>query len=172
MPTELSRLRKVKHRIDPKPGSEWLCTWRLSAHKFGPQIKDKLNPEIKSGRIYPTPKDKNAILMFCVAKRDLPDKARFVTDCRLRNLAVYKRQTPLPNIEELIELVAAHLVWSKIDFADIYFNIRVEESSEKWNTVLTTHGKMRSQVISQGDCNATGTIMEAMRDIFKDMVYQ
>ena len=68
--------------------------------------------------------------MFCVAERDQPYKPRFVTDCRLRNLAIYKKQTPLPNINKLIELVAAYPVWSKIDLADRYFNIRVEESSE------------------------------------------
>ena len=110
--------------------------------------------------------------MFCVAKRDQPDKPRFVTDCRLRNPAVSKKQTPLPNIDKLIELVAAYPVWSKIDLADGYFNISVEESWEKWKTVLTTRGNMRSRVMSQGDCNAPGTMMEVMLDIFKDVVYQ
>ena len=98
--------------------------------------------------MYSAPNDKNAVVMFCVAKQDQPDKPRFVIDCCLRNLAVYKKQTPLPNIDDLIELVAAYPVWSKIDLADGYFNIRVEESSEKWNTVLTTHGKMRRRVMS------------------------
>ena len=93
--------------------------------------------------MYPA-SNKNGVVMFCVAKGDQPDKPSFVTDYHLRNLGVYKKQTPLPNIDELIELVAAYLVWSKIDLADAYFNIRLEESSEKWKTVLTTHGKMRS----------------------------
>ena len=31
---------------------------------------------------------------------------------------------------------------------------------------------MRSHVMSQGDCNAPGTKMEAMLDIFKEVVYQ
>ena len=56
--------------------------------------------------------------------------------------------------------------------ADGYFNIRGEESAEKWNTVLTTCGKMRSYVMSQGDCNPPGTMMETILDIFKDVVYQ
>ena len=94
-----------------------------------------------------------------------------MTDCRLRNLAVYKKQTLLSNSDKLIQLVAAYPVWSKIDLADGYFNIKVEESSEKWNTVLTTHGKMRRWVMSQGDCNAPANMMEAMLDIFKDVVY-
>ena len=102
-----------------------------SAHKFRQQIKDKHNAEIKSRRVCPAPNDKNAVVMFYIAKRDQPDKPRFVTGCRLRNLAVYKKQTQLPNIDELIELVATYSVWSKIDLADGYFRIRVEESSEK-----------------------------------------
>ena len=76
------------------------------------------------------------------------------------------------NIDELIELVAAYPVWSKIGWVDGYFSIRVEESSEKWRIVLTTRGKMRSQVMSQGDYNTPGTMMEVMLDIFKDVVYQ
>ena len=54
--------------------------------------------------------DKNTVLMFCVAKHDQPNKLRFVTDCCVRNLPVYKKQTPLHNIDEVIELVAAYLL--------------------------------------------------------------
>ena len=144
IPTELPPLRKVNHRINLKPGSEWLSTWRPSAHKFGQHINDKFNAEIKSAYMYRAPNDKNAVVMFCIAKRDQPDKARFVTDCRLRNLGVYKKQTPLPNIGKLIELVATYPVWSKIDLADGYFNMRVEESSQKCNTLVTTQSKIRS----------------------------
>ena len=172
IPTILLLQRNVNHSIYPKPGSEWSSTRRPSAYKFGQQINAKLNAEIQSWCIYGASNDKNAFDMFCVAKRDQPDKPRFVTDWRLRNLAIYKKQTPLANINELMEEIAAYPVWSKIDLVDVYNNIRVEESLEKWNTVLTTHGKMRSQVMSQGDYNTPGTMMEAMLDIFKDVVYQ
>ena len=49
----------------------------------------------------------------------------------MRNLAVYKKQTLLFNIDKVIEQVTIYSRWSKIDLADKYFNIRVEESSEK-----------------------------------------
>ena len=110
IPTELPPLRNVNYYINPKPGSDWLTTPEPSAHKFGQQIKNKLNAERESGCMYPTSNDKNAVIMFCVAKRDQPNKPRFVTDCCLRNLGIYKNQTPLPNINELIELVAANPV--------------------------------------------------------------
>ena len=57
--------------------------------------------------MYPAVNNKNAVVMFCVAKRDQLYKPRFVTDCHLRNLAIYKKETSLPNIDELIELVDA-----------------------------------------------------------------
>ena len=56
--------------------------------------------------------------------------------------------------------------------ADEYLNIRIEESSERWNTIQTTYGRMRNTVILQGDCNTPSTVMQAILDIFKDMVYQ
>ena len=145
---------------------------QTSAYKFSQQINDKLHTEIESRHLYLALNNKNAVVMFCIVKQDQPDKPRFVIDCRLRNLAVSEKQTALLNIDELIELVTAYRVWSKIDLADGYFNIRVEESSEKWNIVLTIHGKMRSRVMSQGDCIAPSTMMNAILDIYKDVVYQ
>ena len=100
----------MNHHIDPKPGSEWLSTCRQSAYKFGLQINDKLNAKLKCGRMYPATNNKDAVVMFCVAKPDQPAIPRFVTDCHVRNLAVYKKQMPLPNNDEQIELVATNPV--------------------------------------------------------------
>lgn len=115
---------------------------------------------------------KNALFIFYIAKRDQADKPRFVTDCWLRNLAVPKKHTSLPYIDELIELVATYKVWTKTDLADRYFNISVQESSEEMKTILPTHAKNRRRAMSQGDYNAHGTMMEAMQEMVKDMVYQ
>ena len=54
--------------------------------------------------------------------------------------------------------------------ADGYFNTGIEESSEKWNTIQTMGGNMRSELILKEDCNAPHTIMEVILDIFKDVV--
>jgi len=42
--------------------------------------------------------------------------------------AVHSNYTPLPSIEELMELVAARKDCSKIYLADGYYNIRIKES--------------------------------------------
>jgi len=48
---------------------------------------------------------------------------------RDRNEAVDPNYTLLPSMEELIELIAARKYESKIDLADGYHNIRIEEDS-------------------------------------------
>ena len=74
---------------------------------------------------------KIAVFIFCIAIEDWADKPRFVTHSYLRNLAVYKMQTLLPNIQKLIELVATNPVLRNTDLAERHFHINVEESSEK-----------------------------------------
>ena len=172
IPIELPALREVKHHMYPKPGSEWLPTWRPLAHMFKQQIDNKLNTEAESAHIYSASNNLNTVVMFWVAKRDQLDKSMFVTNYPVRNLAVYKKQTLLRNINELMELVAAYSVWSIIDWADADFNIRIVENSEKWKTIQTTCGKMTSQVMLQVDCNDPVAIIEAMVDIFTDVLYQ
>jgi len=50
-------------------------------------------------------------------------------EARDRKRAVDPNHTPLPSIEELMELVTAQKYWRKIDPADGYHNIRIEEDS-------------------------------------------
>lgn len=73
-------------------------------------MKDKLSSQKESGCMYAVSNDQNAVVMFCVAKQDQLDKPRFLTNCRLRIVAVYKKWTLLPNIEKLIELGTTHPV--------------------------------------------------------------
>jgi len=66
------------------------------------------------------------VVLVVQAKRDVPNKPWRILDARDQNEAVDPNHTPLPSIEELIELVAAWGYWSKIDLADGYHNIRIE----------------------------------------------
>ena len=83
----------MNYCINPKQESEWLPTWRPSAHKFSQQIYNKLKAEVESECMYPAPNNQNVVVMFSVAKWDPPDKPRFVTDYRLKNQNIYKKQT-------------------------------------------------------------------------------
>jgi len=71
-----------------------------------------------------------------------------------------------------MELVAARKYWSMIDLADGYHNIRIEVDWEQHSTFLTYMGYYRSRIMQQGDRNAPATIVRAMYEIFKDMVFK
>jgi len=171
-PNELPPFRTINNRICPKPGFTWFPKWRPSPSKFYAELTKKLTDEEASGRIYRTEHDTNAVVMFMQAKRDDHTKPRRILDARDRNDAVDPNHTPLPSIEELMELVAARKYWSKIDLVDEYHNIRIEEDSEQHSTFLTHIGYYCSRIMQQGDCNATATMVRAMYEIFKDMVFK
>jgi len=71
-----------------------------------------------------------------------------------------------------MELVATRKYWSKIDIADGYHNIRIEEHSEQHSTFHIHMGYYRSRIMQQGDRNAPATMVRAMYEIFKDMVFK
>jgi len=171
-PNELPPLRTINHRICPKPGPTWVPKWRPSPSQFYSELTKQLNEEEASGRIYRAEHDTNAVVLFVQAKRDDPTKPRCLLDARDRNDAVDPNHAPIPSIAELMELVAARNYWSKIDIADGYHNIRIEEDSEQHSTLLTHMGYYRSRIMQQGDRNAPATMVRAMFEIFKDMVFK
>jgi len=132
----------------------------------------QLTKEEASGRIYRAEHDTNAVVLFVQAKRDDPTKPQHILDARDRNKAVDLNHKPLSSIEELMELVAARKCWSKIDLADRYYNIRIEENSEQHSTFLIPIGFYRSRIMQQVDRNAPATMVRAMYEIFKEMVFQ
>jgi len=140
IPNELPPLRTINHRICPKPGSTWVPKWRPSPSKFYAELTRQLTEEEALGRIYRAEHDTNAVVLFVQAKRDNPTKPRRILDAKDRNEAVDPNHTPLPSIEELMELVATRKYWSKIDFADGYHNIRIDEYSETHSTFLIHMG--------------------------------
>ena len=69
-------------------------------------------------------------------------------------------------------VVTARKYWSKIDLADGYHNIRIEEDSEQHYTFLTYKGYYRSRIVQKGDPITPATMVWAMYEIFKDMAFK
>ena len=139
-PNELPPLRTINHQICSKPGSTWVLKWRPSLSKFNVELTKQLIKEEASGRIYLAEHDNNAVVLFVQSKRDDPNKPRCNLDASDCNEAVYPNHTPLPSIEEFMELGAAGKYWSNNYLIDRYHNIRIEEDSEQYSTFLTNMG--------------------------------
>ena len=82
-------------------------TYRPSGDRFQLEIRDTMNSEEISVSIYGPDADTNAGVMFTQPKRDRRKKTRFLLDCTARNAVTIRNYTPLPNIGEAIEFVAA-----------------------------------------------------------------
>lgn len=103
--------------------------------------------------------------------RDGLKEPRFLLDYRPRNAITIQNHTPLPNIKEGIEFVAARPSWCLIELRDGYYNIRIDTESDKHTTFLGHMGYYRSRVKEQGYYNATATIVRAMKEILSDMIH-
>ena len=97
---------------------------------------------------------------------------KFLLDCRPRNAVTIRNHTLLPNIVEAIEFVAARPWWSKIDLTDGYHNIHIDPDSEMHTTFLCHMGHYRNRVMQQGDSNAPATMVSAMNEIFRYMIFK
>jgi len=168
----LPPLRTINHGICPKPGSTFVPKWRPSPSKFYAELIRQLTEQEASGWICHAEHDTNAVVLFVQAKRDDPTKPWRIRDAKDRNEAVDSNYTPLPSLEELMELVATGKYGGKIDLADGYHNIRIEDDSEQHSTFLTHMGYYRSRIMQQVDRNAPATMVRAMYEIFKGMVFK
>ena len=133
-PTELSPLRKINHSIDLiDKDKHWHMRPRRirPSEAFLPQLRDKINAELETGRIY-SAQDSAACSMFMIKKHDKQNEARFLHDLVDRNANTQKDNTPIPDIPSIINTVARHPYRSNIDLTDGYHNVRIEPESEEF----------------------------------------
>ena len=145
-PTELPPLRKINHPIDlvDKDKHQHMRPKRIRpSEAFLPQLRDKINAELETGRIYPT-QDSAACSMFMIKKHDKQNKARFLYDLVDRNANTRKDNTPIPDIPSIINTVARQPCRSKIDLTDGYHNVRIEPESEEFTSFYTPFGTFRT----------------------------
>ena len=169
-PTKLPPLRKINHTIDlidkDKHRHMRLRCIRLS-EAFLPQLRDKINAELETGRIYPV-QDSAACSMLMIKKHDKQYEARFLHGLVDRNANTRKDNTPIPDIPSIINTVPRHPYRLKIDLTDGYHNVRIEPESEEFRSFYTPFGTFRTGVMQQGDCNAPATFMQLMNWIFAE----
>ena len=86
-PTELPPLRKINHTIDliDKDKYRHRRPRRIRpSEAFLPQLRDKINAELETGRIYPA-QDSAACSMFMIKKHNKQNEARFLHNLVDRN---------------------------------------------------------------------------------------
>ena len=125
--------------------------------------------ELKAGKIRES-KLPYASPCFFIAKKD--GSRRLVQDYRKINAFTVKDKTPLPRIDDLLDVLEDGKLFTKMDIIWGYNNVRIKEGHEWKAAFLTPKGLFEPTVMYFGLCNSPGTFMHMMQTIFCDMIRQ
>ena len=89
-------------------------------------------------------------------------------DYRELNRVTIKNRYPLPRIDDLMDQVRGSKVFSKLDLASGYHQMRVEEASVPLTAFQTRYGSYEFPVMSFGLSNAPAYFMDLMNRIFRE----
>ena len=93
---------------------------------------------------------------------------RMCIDYRELNRVTIKNRYPLPRIDDLMDQVRGSKVFSKLDLASGYHQMRVEEASVPLTAFRTRYGSYEFPVMPFGLSNAPTYFMDLMNWIFRE----
>jgi RNase H-like domain found in reverse transcriptase/Reverse transcriptase (RNA-dependent DNA polymerase)/Integrase zinc binding domain/Integrase core domain/gag-polyprotein putative aspartyl protease len=154
--------RAVVHEIPTEPDKTppHKPVYRLSPKELE-ELKAQLEDLINRGFITPSTSPYAAPVLF-VPKKD--GTSRMVIDYRLLNAITIKNRYPLPRIDELMDRLQGAKVFSKIDLASGYHQIKVAECDQHKTAFRTRFGHYEFKVLPFGLTSAPATFMRLMHD--------
>ncbi|POW11484.1 hypothetical protein PSTT_05277 [Puccinia striiformis] len=150
----------VNARQYPYPGKH-LVAWRtlLDQHRAAGRIR-------RSTSQYASPS-------LIIPKKDSSALPRWVCDYRALNELTVKDRSPLPNVDELVRLVASGKVFSILDQTNAFFQTRMREADIPLTAVKTPWGLFEWVVMPMGLTNAPAThqarLEEALGELINDI---
>ena len=164
LPGGLPPQRNIDHAIEVLPGS---APPSRPAYRMSPDELQELRRHLADltdkGFIRPSISPYGAPVLF-VPKKE-PGKFRMCIDYRLLNAQTIKNVYPLPRIDDLLDQLHGSKIWSKIDLAQGYYQVRIKEEDIPKTAFRTRYGLYEFTVLSMGLCNAPATFMRMMNDI-------
>ncbi len=130
-------------------------------------LKTYIDNMLNKGFIRPSNLSIGAPVLFA-KKKD--GGLRLCVDYRALNRLTCKDRYPLPLIGNLIDQLRQAKIYSKIDFRDGYYNVRIAKN-HKWKTAFRTRYRFFEYLVMPfGLMNAPSTFQHFMNDLFHDMV--
>lgn len=160
--------RSVDHRIEVVPGSEPpnRAVYRMAQDELA-ELKKQLTGLLAQGFIRPSVSPYGAPVLF-VKKKD--GSMRMCVDYRALNKITVKNRYPLPRIDDLLDRLCGAKVFSKIDLASGYHQVRIAPEDVHKTAFRTRYGHYEFTVLPFGLCNAPATFQRLMNDTLFDYV--
>jgi hypothetical protein len=166
LPPGLPPERAVSHTIPLKEGNHppWRPLFRLSPAERA-EVEQQVKHLLEMGYVTPSTSPFGAPILF-VPKPD--GSLRMCVDFRALNSITVKNRYALPRVDDLLDSLHGATVFSAIDLASGYWQIRLGKD-EAHKTAFRTHfGHYEWKVLPFGLCNAPATFQAMMNDIFRD----
>lgn len=145
--------------------------------KFGPiyplsavelkALDEYLQKNLANGFIRPSTSSAGSPILF-VKKSD--GSLRLCVDYRQLNKITRKNRYPLPLIHENLDRLQEATIFTKLDLAQAYHQIRIKEGDE-WKTAFRTrYGLFEYQVMPFGLTNAPASFQNLINDVLRDLL--
>lgn len=158
--------RRVTHLIPLEPGARpiYKQMYRLTQAEKA-EVEKQVAHLLSMGYIEPSSSPWGAPVLF-VPKPD--GSLRMCIDYRALNKVTVKNRYPMPRIDDLLEQLHGATVFSGLDLASGYWQIRVEPQDVEKTAFRTHVGHFQWRVLAFGLTNCPATFQQCMNDIFRD----
>ena len=163
LPNGLPPDRGVHHTIDlTEKKTPFKHPYRLSPKELE-EAKKQIADLLAKGFIQPSQSPFGAPILF-VQKKD--GSLRMCIDYRGLNAITSRNRYPLPNIQDLLDKFSGATVFSSLDLASGYHQIRINEEDVPKTAFTTPFGHYEFKVLSFGLTNAPATFQAVMNKLF------
>ena len=163
LPDGLPPDRGIQHTISlTEDKTPFKHPYRLSPKELE-EAKRQIADLLAKGFIQPSQSPFGAPILF-VQKKD--GSLRMCIDYRALNAITSRNRYPLPNIADLLDRFTGATVFSSLDLASGYHQIRISEDDVPKTAFTTPFGHYEFKVLSFGLTNAPATFQAVMNRMF------
>ena len=164
-PAGLPPARNIGHTIPLEQNTvpPFRPLYRMSPLEHG-EAKRQIEEYLAKGWIEPSSSPFGAPILFVPKKNG---QLRMCVDYRALNKATIKNRYPLPRIEDLFDKLRHATVFTSLDLAQGYHQIRITEEDVPKTAFRTPYGHYQWRVLSFGLTNAPATFQRLMNDVFR-----
>ncbi len=128
------------------------------------ELRKQLDDLLEKGFIKPSKSPFGAPILF-VHKKD--GGLRMCVDYRALNKITVKNRYPIPRIDDLLDQLNGAKVFSKLDLASDYWQVRIAEGDTHKTAFRSRYGHFEFLVLPFGLTNAPSTFMTLMNQVLR-----